>query len=713
MRTNQLLVTATPNQHRVVEDMITAIDVEVGGEAGRVGFGSREPYLKIYRMHRADAREAAKTLTALMPGVVINEDGRDGTIHIMATEAQHRKVQANLDLLDGGGAGGAVEVIPLAMKDPYTVASTLRLVFVKDGTDAPTIEPDLTGRQLIVRGTTEQIIQIRTILRGLGEDGSGTRPNAGRLPFVQIPAIGRDVDNVLEAFQQAWQSRENGARLQIIPRSNSGLIRGIRTPSERGQPFREAEDSAQPLPDATSIDRVPSRESAARAETGDAQYAVLLQDETETDAAAAEIAGEDLSAAADDGGQADGAEPTSVPATAKPLTIMIQGDDILVTGDPATVMEAQELMDYLISAMPVQTSWTIFTLQSGGAQEVADMIKMLLPDATVSSASPTSSSTSFFGNISGGLNSLGSGLADMTGLSSLGNGTTLTIIPHVAQNALYVSGPESRIDEVEQLLEVLDASEWPDSLRDRKPRLIEVKHAEVVEVYEQVSELYADFLESSRGGGGRNQQNPFQMMLAAGGGGGRGGNGGGGNQDPGTRLTISVDTRTSNLLVSANESLFQEIKGFVEDMDQKALEAKKTVRIIALQHASPELVKNAVSTLMPRVTVTRGGNNNSGGQQGGFPSFRGNDNDNDRDRSGDDMRRMMEFRERMRQQQSGGGNTQAVGSPFGGFGGRGDFGGGRGGDFSSRFGGGGFPGGGGFGGFGGRGGDSDRGRRGR
>ena len=29
---------------------------------------------------------------------------------------------------------------------------------------------------------------------------------------------------------------------------------------------------------------------------------------------------------------------------------MIQGDDILVTGDPATVMEAQELMDYLISA---------------------------------------------------------------------------------------------------------------------------------------------------------------------------------------------------------------------------------------------------------------------------------------------------------------------------------------------------------------------------
>jgi type II secretory pathway component GspD/PulD (secretin) len=297
------------------------------------------------------------------------------------------------------------------------------------------------------------------------------------------------------------------------------------------------------------------------------------------------------------------------------------------------------MLDYLMSVMPVRTSWTIFTLQSGSADEVANMLKLLLPDVSVSSATPTSSSTSFFGGISNSFNQLGSGIADMTGLSTLGSTASLTIIPDARLNSLFVSGPESKVQEVEQLLEVLDASEWSaGELRERRPRMIEVKHAEVVDVYERVSEIYANYLETGRNGGGRNQQNPFQMLV----GGGRGGGGGGGGQDNEVKLTISADTRTNHLIVSANDALFSEIQALVDDMDQKVFEAKRTVRLVALQHASPNLVKNAVSTLMPKVTVSgTGGGNNNNNQQFGYPGFRGGDNDDRGGSSGDDMRRMM------------------------------------------------------------------------
>jgi hypothetical protein len=581
-------------------------------------------------------------------------------------------------------------------------------VFLKDGTNAPTIEPDLQGRQLIVRGSSDQITQIRTILLSMGENGTGERPKIGNSNLLHLNISGHDSQQFLEALERAW-STTNRAPLQIIPRSNSSLIRGIRTPENRnGRNSLQDLSPDRTPPDATSTEPAsPTRkDSAAIPGRRPDLFDVALQDagaeSTEDDAAPAAP-----DAAAIESADADDEEAPAAPEFARPgLTILQQGDELIVVGgDPAALEELTSLADYLMSVMPVRTSWTIFTLQTGGADEVANMLKLLLPDVTVNSSTPTSSSTSFFGGISGSLNSLGSGLADMTGLSTLGTSASLTIIPDARLNSLFVSGPESRILEVEQLLEVLDASEWSaGELRERRPRMIEVKHAEVVDVYERVTEIYANYLESGRNGGGRNQQNPFQMLV----GGGRGGGGGGGGQDNEVKLTVSADTKTNHLIVSANDALFSEIEKMVEDMDQKVFEAKRTVRLVALQHASPNLVKNAVSTLMPKVTVSGTGGGNGGGQNFGNPGFRGGDNDNQGGPSGDDVRRMMEFRERARQQsQQFGGGTQAIGTPnFGGdggsrFGGFRGFGGGGPGGFSGRGDFGGF--GGGRGDFGGRG----------
>ena len=71
----------------------------------------------------------------------------------------------------------------------------------------------------------------------------------------------------------------------------------------------------------------------------------------------------------------------------------------------------------------------------------------------------------------------------------------MRIIPDSRTNALFISGPESKIDQAERFLKLLDTSELPPSMRDRVPRTIPVEHADVNAVADMVRELYKDYME--------------------------------------------------------------------------------------------------------------------------------------------------------------------------------------------------------------------------
>ncbi len=173
-RTSSLLVTATAAQHRIVEDILKATDVQA---SGRVTERSRsgQPFLKVYTLVRSDPQEVVKTLDVLMPGVVVNEDGRNEKIHVHAPQAVQDEVERLIRQLDGEGSanGAAVTVIPLTTLDPYAAAGTIRSLFAADGENAPVVEADSYGRRLMVRGTADQVAQVKTLLAELGEDGTG------------------------------------------------------------------------------------------------------------------------------------------------------------------------------------------------------------------------------------------------------------------------------------------------------------------------------------------------------------------------------------------------------------------------------------------------------------------------------------------------------------------------------------------------------------
>jgi hypothetical protein len=133
-----------------------------------------------------------------------------------------------------------------------------------------------------------------------------------------------------------------------------------------------------------------------------------------------------------------------------------------------------------------------------------------------------------------------------------------------------------------------------------------------------------------------------------------------------------VDARTSHIIVSCNDALFQRVDELVKTIDQRAKEARPTVRVVPLATADPSVVSGTVKSLFTKVSVsssgsaprtTRPGSSQSNAPQGGGNSGGGAP---DITRDPEMIRRMMESR--MRGGDSGGGFG---GPPGGGFFGRG------------------------------------------
>ncbi|MDB5384633.1 MAG: Bacterial type secretion system short domain protein [Planctomycetaceae bacterium] len=302
-----------------------------------------------------------------------------------------------------------------------------------------------------------------------------------------------------------------------------------------------------------------------------------------------------------------GKKPTKIvrEGSNKPVSVFPSGNNLVISSDDLEALDRlQALVEALAQASPKRQTWTVFYLRTADATETATMLGHLFPSGSVSRTTDPNSQT-MMGSLTGGISSMGSSLMDMTGLSSLGAASALRIVPEVRSNALYVSGPADLVRQVEDVLKVLDASELPESLRDRVPRMIPVEHAEVDEVRDIIENVYKDYMQAPAavpGGGGGGGLNPLALLMAASGGGDK-------QKGRGIRLTIGVDTRTNSIVVSADESLFKQIEALVKNLDQAALEANRTVRIVNIDATKALLVQQALGSLMGKVKVssTRGG----------------------------------------------------------------------------------------------------------
>ncbi|RLS51259.1 MAG: hypothetical protein DWH91_19595 [Planctomycetota bacterium] len=655
-RTNSLLVSATAAEHTLIEQALKTIDVEAEGS-----LSSGRPFHRVYRVISADAREVTKTIDAIMPGIVVNEDGQNRSISIMGTEQQHVEVEALIRQLDGNGATTEVVVYPLNKMDALSAVSTLQQMFVRDGNAAPTIQADTLGRQVMVRGSADQVAQVKTLLTQLGEDGTG-RPkgsDAGKLR--RYPISGRDPEELLPLLERMWGTASPNPIRIVTPqerngdstRSGGGPIRDIVRPQKAVAPEASPTEPAtepsvhQPVPPTVgkpivaTPQRVPARTAALQ------EVAAQLPEAVPE--AALEKAPDDLAPRGDN----------------PPVVVTIMGDELLLSSeDPLALDQLEELLGQMMEVLPPRIEWTVFPLESADATEVATMLEQLFPDSSVSS---TSSSSGMMGMMGGGMSSFGSSLMGMTGLGNMAaSPQTLQIIPEVRLNAIFVTGPITKVREVQQMLTVLDRSDLGDSARDKTSRMIQLDYADAQEVHDVLRETYKGYLEDSS----NPQANALAMLM----GGGRGGNNNN-NQKPKAQLSLSVDKRTNQVVVWGDENLFKEVESLAKSLDKAAQDAKRTVRVIPLMNTNSVVMTTALGQLMPKVKVSTSGgrssssstnaNSNSNSNGNSPPTAPPTSSRND-DQAREQMREM--FRQQMQQQGGGSpfGGGERGGSPFGG-----------------------------------------------
>jgi type II secretory pathway component GspD/PulD (secretin) len=625
VRTNSLLVTGTAAQHELVKTILVAIDVGESPDGKPLSrTGRRGKYLSVYDVSSSDAREVTKTLDAIMPGVVVNEDGRNGKIHIMATEREHEEVALLIRQLDGAGGRQSVAVIALVKMDPLMAASTLRSLFISEGTEAPTIETDLYGRRLIVRGEPEQVAQIKSVLAELGEDGSGVRPPSQDGLRRRYSLQGRSPDEFLRILQDAWQEAESNPIRIVVP-ARSGPVRERRT-SDGTVNDSEAESPQQSLPQDAPV----SDPSAQLNMPAGGYFTVGVQENSET---------------------------------LPPVVITVLGDDLLLTSeDPEALDRLEELLDSLQQTLPYRTRWTVFYLQSADATEAADLLAQIFPSSSVASTA-ASTGGSILGSLANSFSGIGSSLADATGLGSLGeNPQSLRIIPDVRSNSLLIAGPDALLQDVWAMLRVLDSDDIPESLREMEQRTLTVEYADIRNVEGILREVFKPLMEVPSTGG-RQQENPLAAMLGA---------GGSTAKQPQVRMTLGVDEQTSSLVISSSQAVFDDVKELVETLDKNAKDANRRIRVVQLKNADPVLIQRSLTGLFPRVTtsVTSSRTSGSGTQSAADQKKADDTRQQQENRFRDEAIRR--FRERAAERgQSGGGGGATFGGQPSGNGGRG------------------------------------------
>ena len=650
-RTNSLLVTASPEQQKLVEEIIKTLDVDKDPKGNPLDREDRSgPYLKVYKVSgRAD--QVAQSIDAMMPGVVVNEDGQAGTVHIFGTAKQQQQIEEWVkSFVEGSGTSGSVAVIPLVKMDPLTAASTLRNLFIAEGASAPTFETDLYGNRIIAKGTAAQIEQIRQVLRDLGEDGTGTRNKGEGGPIRRYSLRGRDPAEFFEYLQKEWQEEERSTIRIVVP-SKSGPIRDLKTPSKGALPTDEAAPATEPAPAPETTTKTSPVRSGIRK---DVFYYPVRQE-----------------ASAVESLPGTRQPPADSQLTESGIQIVVDGDDLLLLSrDEEALDRLEDMMDFLQQSIPFRTRWTVFYLEASDATETAALLEQLMPSSSVTS---TAADSSF--SLSSMFSPITQSVSSMTGLSGLGNNPqTLRIIPDARANALYITGPQASVDEAESLLRVLDSNNMPESLRELQPRRIQLEYADIDEVVSIVNDAFKPYMEPA--GGRAAQNNPLAQMFGGGGGGGQGGR----NEPQGVQMTVAVDRQNSTLVISSSEALFTKVKTLIEETDKAAKDANRTVRVVQLKNSEASMVQQSLTSLFPRVTSSASRPSSSGGSSGGSSSGNGQSSGGDTrspaPQAQDPIQQMM--MDRMRQRGGQGSSPFGGGmSPFGG--GASPFGGGRGG----------------------------------
>jgi type II secretory pathway component GspD/PulD (secretin) len=320
------------------------------------------------------------------------------------------------------------------------------------------------------------------------------------------------------------------------------------------------------------------------------------------------------------------APPKSVDSGKEKPSVLVRpgpGGVIIASQDTDALDEIERLLTSLAgNFLSGKPELTVFYLKHAKANSVAETLEQIFGGGTSGGAGGSlmgDLASAALGDVGGGL--LGTLLGGPSGGGAKATGA-IQITPDSRLNALIVYAKPADLDTIEQLLKILDDRESPEEiLAAPKPRLIPVFNTQAEEVANVVRQVYQDRMAGQAAGAGRPPTPQDFIMAMRNMRGGRGGGAQRGGQEEPAKLSISADPRTNSLVVVAPDSLFQEVKDLVEQLDEAAGDSDQTLEVVTLQRANSETIRQALSAMVgPSVQFGRAGTSSTPtGTQGQQP----------------------------------------------------------------------------------------------
>lgn len=452
---NSVLANAPPEQMRIIQRTIEALDVPAS-EGGGVSAAAGERRLEQYRLKTISPTaviSALEEIGGLSPRAELRGDKESKTLFARASSRDHEKITSLIDQLDG--AETVVEVFWLRRLPAEAVAGSIQSLIInkpkkkKKDNDYPfffsyrrnnndddepetllRVDADIENNRLIVRGTPQQLEEVRDLLIKLGEP-IDDRADERRVRVLDTLDPDK-TERLLRELKAAWPSV--GGETELI------------LPAEQDED-EPAEAEAEPAEART-----------ARETTGSGRFRLLS------------------------GGGAE--EATEAPEGKPPVAIRIdpRGRLVISSDDTAALGRLEELIAELT---PEPARYKVFPVKVRNPEDLVDSLRVYFEEFL---AEDDEQVLDWWGRVRGVKSEEDEPvrLSRRRPLRFLADDRSSTILVANATSAQLV--------EIGKLIETWDRKPSTDRVYNRRTVTMKLRYAQASNVVEALKEVYRDLL---------------------------------------------------------------------------------------------------------------------------------------------------------------------------------------------------------------------------
>lgn len=577
-RRNAVLVTAPQDKIGLAKQIIKDNDKQVNPTDTEVV--PQEPVVQTYGVPVGAAVELAKAIQAKHPWINVVALPAQNQLLVVAGKDDQKLVDS---IVNGGGGGNSVAAettfIPLYVLDPAESAATIVKLMPTTLAGGPSVEPQKTTATpgLLIKGSATHIKEIRAILAELGEPnvknpggmgGTTTGPNTRTL------SLGANTNATLVAEVLGRAMEGMGKKVIINDPLNPPKRPTIPPLPKTETPRPKFEVPPAPMtppgrgPGVSGLrEQVPGRDYLTQVS------AQIVDPEKKDD---------------------------------KPITIVVSGGKLIISSDDTKSLDVlQQLYRILMTDgnTPLESVMKVIPLRYVAAEDAARELSEIF-----NGPQQQQQGGGGRGGI-GGLNPLA-----LLGLGGGGGGPTapapgrIRVVAEKGSNSLIVvKASPLDVMMIEKLLgSVIDGGQ-NDSAAVLKTFVIPLKNAEASDVASVIKGVYKSAMATT---GGNPQMGGFPFLAMG------GAQPQQANQRP-PALSVEVDDRSNSLVLLCAETLYEDVKVLVTQLDNATVSTTEVVKLVQLKGVDPNVVQQAINALQGRDTRNQGGGFGGRGQ-GGF-----------------------------------------------------------------------------------------------